>query len=103
MADIFSKKKRSQVMSCIRSQRNKTTELCLASIFRGFRIRSWRRRQKIEGNPDFVFPNARVAVFVDGCFCMAARDVTNVLHLTSLTGTKSSAAIERAMYGLTAN
>src|SRR6266704_3667265 len=68
MADVFSKKKRSQVMAAIRSRGNIDTELKLASIFRAHRIKGWRRHQRLPGSPDFVFRRERVAVFVDGCF-----------------------------------
>jgi len=68
MADVFSKKKRSQVMSAIRSKGNKATELKLASILRARGFRGWRRHQRVFGNPDFVFRGVRLALFVDGCF-----------------------------------
>ena len=68
MADVFSKAKRSDVMSRIRSHRNKDTELRLISVFRQFHVTGWRRRQKLIGNPDFVFRREKVALFVDGCF-----------------------------------
>ena len=68
MADVFTKKKRSQVMAAIRSKGNKATELKLASILRGARITGWRRHQPLPGRPDFIFRRARLAIFVDGCF-----------------------------------
>jgi len=68
MADVFTKQKRSQVMSRIRSSGNKETELALVSLFKRHRITGWRRNQKVFGKPDFVFRSVRVAVFVDGCF-----------------------------------
>jgi len=68
MPDVFTKQKRSEVMSLIRGTGNKDTELKLISIFRAYNIRGWRRRFPLTGKPDFVFPRARVAVFVDGCF-----------------------------------
>ncbi len=87
MADVFSKQKRSEVMSRIRSRGNKGTELALAILFRRHGITGWRRqvrvvverrRSSVEGQkasvsrlavrPDFVFPKLRLAVFVDGCF-----------------------------------
>jgi DNA mismatch endonuclease (patch repair protein) len=68
MADVFSKRKRSEVMSQIRGRGNKDTELALAKMFRGHGITGWRRSQRIFGKPDFVFRQARLAVFVDGCF-----------------------------------
>lgn len=68
MADIWSKQKRSEVMSLIRSRGNKATELRLIAIFREFGITGWRRNQPLLGKPDFTFRSGRVAVFVDGCF-----------------------------------
>lgn len=87
MADVFDIKKRSEVMSRIRSTGNESTELALASAFRRARITGWRRhvviKLKLKGRrgadssatpnvlvvrPDFVFTRERVAVFVDGCF-----------------------------------
>ena len=68
MADIWNKRKRSEVMALIRLRGNKATELRLVSIFRLHRITGWRRRQKLTGKPDFVFRKERVCVFVDGCF-----------------------------------
>jgi DNA mismatch endonuclease, patch repair protein len=68
MTDIFTKAKRSEVMSRIRGRGNKATELALMKLFRRDRITGWRRHQPIFGKPDFVFREARLAVFVDGCF-----------------------------------
>ena len=68
MPDVFTKAKRSQVMSAIRSRGNKETELKLALIFRAAGITGWRRSQSIPGKPDFVFRRQRLAIFVDGCF-----------------------------------
>jgi len=68
MADIFTKGKRSQVMSRIRSRGNKDTELKLAAILRAHGISGWRRHQPLPGHPDFVFRSHRLAIFVDGCF-----------------------------------
>lgn len=68
MADVFTKAKRSEVMSRIRSRGNRDTELALASLFRRHGITGWRRQKPVFGKPDFVFPKLRMAVFVDGCF-----------------------------------
>lgn len=40
----------------------------MIAIFRQRQITGWRRHQRIFGNPDFIFPKLRLAVFVDGCF-----------------------------------
>jgi len=68
MPDVFTKAKRSEVMSQIRGHGNKDTELALMRLLRRHRITGWRRHQPVFGKPDFVFPKARLAVFVDGCF-----------------------------------
>lgn len=84
MADVFSKAKRSEVMSRIRSHGNKDTELRLMAVFRANGITGWRRQVVVtfpvlgsqfavagsrgKVRPDFVFRRERVAVFVDGCF-----------------------------------
>jgi DNA mismatch endonuclease (patch repair protein) len=68
MSDVFSTKKRSDVMSRIRGSGNRGTELRLIRIFRTHRITGWRRTRPLFGKPDFVFPLLRLAVFVDGCF-----------------------------------
>ena len=68
MSDIFSKRKRSAVMSLIRSHGNRDTELRLIAIMRAHRITGWRRNWPLFGKPDFAFPKLKLAVFVDGCF-----------------------------------
>ncbi len=68
MADVFTKAKRSEVMSRIRGRGNKDTELALMKLFRASGITGWRRHQPVFGKPDFIFRKVRVAVFVDGCF-----------------------------------
>jgi DNA mismatch endonuclease, patch repair protein len=82
MSDIFTKAKRSEVMSRIRSRGNKDTEVALAKLFCRHKITGWRRHVQIvtsprpshqrgEGvrvRPDFVFRQVRLALFVDGCF-----------------------------------
>ena len=91
MSDIFTKAKRSEVMSRIRSRGNKDTELALAKLFRRHKITGWRRHAQIVAavynrrpssgahraplqprqfsvRPDFVFPKLKLTLFVDGCF-----------------------------------
>jgi DNA mismatch endonuclease (patch repair protein) len=80
MADIFTRKKRSTVMSAIRSRGNAATELRLIALFRAHGFTGWRRGATLRGpaaranakpfrvKPDFVFRSHRLAVFVDGCF-----------------------------------
>lgn len=68
MADVFTKAKRSEVMSQIRGSGNKDTELALAKLFRRHGVTGWRRNQPLFGKPDFTFRRHRAVVFVDGCF-----------------------------------
>lgn len=68
MADTFSKKQRSEIMRAVKSKGNKSTEVKLIEIFKSHHITGWRRNIKLIGNPDFVFPKKRIALFADGCF-----------------------------------
>lgn len=68
MSDVFTKQKRSEVMSRIKGKGNKDTELVMIQILRKHHISGWRRNQAILGKPDFVFPKQKLALFVDGCF-----------------------------------
>lgn len=68
MPDIFTKRKRSEVMSRIRGAGNKNTELRLIQVFRANGLTGWRRGSKLPGRPDFTFPQLKTALFVDGCF-----------------------------------
>lgn len=68
MPDVFTKAKRSEVMSRIRGRGNKDTELAVAKLLRAGGITGWCRHQPVFGKPDFIFRGRRVAVFVDGCF-----------------------------------
>jgi len=68
MADSFSKTERSLIMRAVKSSGNKSTELKLMKLFKELGIKGWRRRFRLLGNPDFVFPKGHIAVFADGCF-----------------------------------
>ena len=68
MADVLTKKKRSEVMAKIRGRGNKTTEAVLAKLLRLHKLTGWRRHVGLPGKPDFTFHQRRLAVFVDGCF-----------------------------------
>ena len=65
--DIFSQKKRSEVMARVRSK-DTGPELAVRRFMhaRGLRFRLHRR--DLPGCPDLVFPSRRVVVFVHGCF-----------------------------------
>ena len=66
-ADVFSKKKRSEVMSLIRSQNTKP-ELYVRSFLhkQGYRFRL--HQKKLPGSPDIVLKKHKVVINVNGCF-----------------------------------
>jgi DNA mismatch endonuclease, patch repair protein len=67
--DVFSKSKRSQVMSEIRGRGNRSTERRMAAMLRGRGISGWQMHRKdVPGTPDFFFEELGIALFVDGCF-----------------------------------
>lgn len=68
MADVFTRTKRSEVMSRIRGRGNLSTEIRMITLMREHGIKGWRRNRRLPGSPDFVFPAKKIAVFVDGCF-----------------------------------
>lgn len=68
MADVFAAAKRSEIMSRVKGTANRNTEERLIEIFKKHSISGWRRRARVFGKPDFIFPRQRVAIFVDGCF-----------------------------------
>jgi DNA mismatch endonuclease (patch repair protein) len=55
-------------MACVKSRNPKSTELKFIAILKDNKITGWRRNYPLIGKPDFVFPTARLAVFIDGCF-----------------------------------
>lgn len=60
---------RSRIMSRIRSKGNLSTERRLRMLLVRAGISGWRALPAdIPGNPDFIFPDRSLAVFVDGCF-----------------------------------
>ena len=71
---MFSKKKRSKIMSRIRSTGNRSTELRLRACLVRRGLRGWTVHQSdLPGVPDFVFRRKKVVVFVDGCFWHGCR------------------------------
>ena len=78
MPDVFTKKKRSEVMSRIRGKGNKDTELVMIQILRSNHISGFRRNQAVLGKPDFIFPKQKVALFVDGCFWHGCPEHSNM-------------------------
>lgn len=67
MTDIFSKHKRSEIMSRIKSRRTSIEER-MAALLRKSDIRYRRNVKTLPGEPDLVIPDGRIALFVHGCF-----------------------------------
>ncbi len=71
MADVFTKKKRSEIMSRIRSKDTKLETDFFKLVSRilypkGLRYR--KHYKKLTGRPDIVFVSRKIAVFIDGDF-----------------------------------
>ncbi len=67
MADIFTKKKRSQIMSRISGKDTKPELIIRKALFsEGYRYRL--HRKDLPGKPDIVFPKCKKVIFVNGCF-----------------------------------
>ena len=67
MADCFTKEKRSEIMSKIRSKNTKVEVL----VFRELRQRGiyfQKHYKKAKGNPDIALPRKKKAIFIDGDF-----------------------------------
>ena len=67
MADIFNKKKRSQIMGRI-SGKDTKPELIIRKALFSERYRYRLHRKDLPGNPDIVFPRRKKVIFVNGCF-----------------------------------
>jgi DNA mismatch endonuclease (patch repair protein) len=83
MPDVFSKEKRSWIMSRIGGRNTKPEIAVRSAIHRmGYRFRL--HRAGLPGKPDIVLPGSKKAIFVHGCFwhghnkCMrGSRPATN--------------------------
>jgi DNA mismatch endonuclease (patch repair protein) len=71
--DIWDKKKRSKVMSKIRSKNTKPEMAVRKALFaKGYRYRI--NYKKLPGKPDIAFPKYKTAIFVHGCFWHGHKD-----------------------------
>lgn len=67
MADIFSKKKRSEIMSKVRSKESKIEIEFRKKLWKlGFRYR--KNSTKYFGKPDIVLLKYKTVIFIDSCF-----------------------------------
>ena len=68
MPKLLTPAQRAKIMSSIRSRGNQSTEIAFMRALRAGRITGWRRHSSLPGRPDFSFSEARLVVFIDGCF-----------------------------------
>ena len=67
MSDIYSKSKRSEIMSKISDKETKPEILVRKFLFsKGFRFR--KNVKELLGKPDIVLPKYKTVVFIHGCF-----------------------------------
>ena len=67
MVDVFTKAKRSEVMSRIRSKDTKPEKMIRSLLHRmGYRFRL--HVKNLPGKPDIVLPKYKTVIFVHGCF-----------------------------------
>lgn len=67
--DQEAQQKRSALMGKVKSKGNRSTEIRVALKLQDLGIEGWTRHPtNVLGRPDFFFPSARLALFVDGCF-----------------------------------
>jgi DNA mismatch endonuclease (patch repair protein) len=67
LTDVFSKRKRSQIMGRIRSQ-GSIAERHVANLIQKQHYKFEAHRRDLLGCPDFVFPRRKKVIFVHGCF-----------------------------------
>jgi DNA mismatch endonuclease (patch repair protein) len=67
MADVFNRKKRSEIMRAVRST-DTTPELVVRRLVYGLGFRYRLHVRSITGSPDLVFRSRRKVIFVHGCF-----------------------------------
>lgn len=65
--DIYSKQKRSEVMSQVRASNSKP-EITVRKFLHGLGYRFRLHRKELPGKPDIVLPKYNSTIFVHGCF-----------------------------------
>src|SRR2546421_5953624 len=67
--DHVSPETRSAIMRAVKSTGVRSTERRLRAMLVARGIKGWRMQaNELPGKPDFIFPEQRLALFVDGCF-----------------------------------
>lgn len=100
MADVFNVKKRSDIMSKVRSNNNKSTELKLIQIFKENSIVGWKRKYPVKGHPDFVFLDKKSLFLLTVVFGMDTIAEILFPRVTRNIGTKRGSVIFNMMLKL---
>jgi DNA mismatch endonuclease Vsr len=67
--DHVSPETRSAIMRAVKSRGGRSTEKRLRAALVSCGLRGWQMQaDELPGKPDFIFPEQRLAIFVDGCF-----------------------------------
>jgi DNA mismatch endonuclease Vsr len=83
----------SRRMRAIRDRKNKSTEMRFRALLVRAGVRGWRLRPSgLPGKPDFLFPEQRLVIFLDGCYWHGC---PRCGHIPSLNRPYWSAKIER--------
>ncbi len=75
---------RSRTMSAIRGKHNHTTEVRFRMALIRSALRGWVTHVDLPGKPDFYFPAANLAVFLDGCFWHGCKHCGHIPKTNSL-------------------
>jgi len=67
VVDIYSKSKRSEIMSHVRNRKT-SAENKVAHLLQELKVKYRRNVRSLPGEPDFLVTSAKTVVFVHGCF-----------------------------------
>ncbi len=67
MTDIYSKAKRSEIMSRVKNRRTEPEDK-VAALLRELGVKYRRNVKTLPGQPDFVVRSEKTVIFVNGCF-----------------------------------
>lgn len=67
MSDIFTPRKRSQIMSAVKNKNTKP-EVAVRKLLHALGYRFRLHKKELPGKPDIVLPRFKKVIFVNGCF-----------------------------------
>jgi DNA mismatch endonuclease, patch repair protein len=73
MVDIYSKMKRSKIMSSVENKKTKP-EIYISNLLLKLHYRFQNNVVTLPGKPDMVFPRRKKVIFVNGCFWHGHKD-----------------------------